>query len=189
MTDTRKILRVLGIIILIVILIYTGKRVRQVSRSDIFRNMKSSEQNQPDMVISNFSIDKTAENEREWQLSADTGQVFQDDVLMDNINMVIFQDNSSTVTILSNEGQVNSKTRNVILEGDVRAHSTEGIKLSTESLRWNSAESLLYTDKPVRIIRGSSLLSARNGIQAKSGLEYAILKDVSGKIVFQKKNR
>jgi LPS export ABC transporter protein LptC len=83
---------------------------------------------------------------------------------------ITFYSRQGQVTCVANRATLDLKSKDVRLEGAVRARSDQGVELRTELLRWNSASRRLETDQPVTIVRGG-LVSRGRGMEAETDLE------------------
>src|SRR5262249_27358917 len=72
-------------------------------------------------------------------------------------NVKVDERNRSWI-IVGEEGSLD-KAKNLEIRTNVVMTSDDGLRLETSVLRWNSGEKRLWSEKPVRIVRGSAVIN------------------------------
>lgn len=111
--------------------------------------------------------------EREWDFYARAAQVFERDNLAraQSIQVIYWRGGKTVSTLTAQRGFFRTDTRFIRAEQDVVMVSEEGAVLRTELLEWDNAQGKIFTDHPVTIERGDSVLSGV-GMEADSGLRH-----------------
>ncbi|RMF90053.1 MAG: LPS export ABC transporter periplasmic protein LptC, partial [Nitrospinota bacterium] len=113
----------------------------------------------PVVRLENFHLVDTVQQRKQWELSAAVAQNVQGDpdrVVLQNLEMTFFPATSPPITLVARRGELSKRTRTVRVEGDVHLDNGQGYLLTTESLRWDPVDRVLYTHDWVRI-RGQGL--------------------------------
>ncbi|MEW6088257.1 MAG: LPS export ABC transporter periplasmic protein LptC [bacterium] len=147
--------------------------------------ISSPENNQkgPQLVIDKFSITATNAGKMEWIFYAKKAVVFEDKNLItaSEINIDFFFDKKGKEIIshlVSENGNVDTKTNDMEAEGNVVLTTESGNKLNTSKLKWISNDRKFFTDKEVRVEKKDSIVTGL-GMEADPNLENVrILKDV-----------
>lgn len=122
---------------------------------------------------------ETREGAPLWEARAARAEVFEGEGLTrlyrgpDQVEVTLFSD-KGRVTAWANQATVDLKTKDLLLEGDVRARSDQGISLETARLTWRAGERRLVTDRPV-VVRRGGLVSTAQGMEAEPPMERVLL--------------
>jgi LPS export ABC transporter protein LptC len=111
-----------------------------------------------DLAIRHAQIEEESDGVR-WRLKADEALVFEREgrtAFRKLAVEVVEGDRSWQIT--GDEGELFQSTRNVEVRGRVVLTSSEGIRLETSVLRWQSAGRRLWTDAPVRLARQGAVI-------------------------------
>jgi LPS export ABC transporter protein LptC len=129
----------------------------------------------PEMVLRQVSIVETRAGAPLWEVRADQVEVLDRDgiTILSRVTQpieVVFHSPQGRVVCQANRARVDTRTKDVNLEGSVVARSDQGTEVRTESLRWIAATRRLQTDQAVTISRGG-LSSQGRGMEADTELE------------------
>lgn len=128
-----------------------------------------------DYRVSEIHINETLEGNLRWSLDADQAEVFDKDqeTVMQRVSIrVLSKDAEWTVTAA--EGVLNNQSRDVALKGDVVVTSKDGLRMTTQSLRWRNKERNLQTEDPVQITREGTTISGQ-GLDVRMEEQHAVL--------------
>lgn len=141
----------------------------------------------PRAQLTGVHLVESQQGRKLWEVTADKAEVF-DGQSVTRLEKVL---NPVQVTLYSPEGSlttwsdrvtIHMETKDVTLEGQVRAVSEGGTTLTTEALTWSSASRRLSTDRRVRIVR-DGMVSAGVGLEAETTLaRIRILRGISSEI-------
>ena len=97
-----------------------------------------------------------------WRLVADQAEVFQGQgkTLMRNVRITI-EEPSRTWTVTGDEGDLIDATKDVEIRKNVVLVSSDGIRLETDTLRWEAKERRVWTTDPVTIFREGAIVRGR----------------------------
>ncbi len=97
-----------------------------------------------------------------WRLVADQAEVFegQGKTLMRNVRITI-EEPSRTWTVTGDEGDLIDATKDVEIRKNVVLVSSDGIRLETDTLRWEAKERRVWTTDPVTIFREGAIVRGR----------------------------
>jgi LPS export ABC transporter protein LptC len=92
------------------------------------------------------------------------------------------QDGSQTSVLLADSGVIQEGQQKVEALGNVVVTTQEGVKLQTQSLRWNPQDAKIVTDDFVTITKGQDLVTGY-GLEADQELKHFVIKKkVKGEI-------
>jgi len=111
-----------------------------------------------------FADNKITEQENGrivWEIKAEAIEIdgVTQDVLLHQVQGTFYSDKGTTMVITSKEGTVSSKTRDVLLTGDVHAVASDGGDLTTPELLWQGQTKLLFGSGGVKVVKGTSILT------------------------------
>lgn len=127
------------------------------------------------------------EGQRLWEVKADRIQAFEKEAKVQArkvtrpVEVILYTDqgvvHASAGTVL-----LNLQTKDLTLEGDVKAASEQGTHLFTDSLSWSSERRRFFTDQEVVVVRGG-LVNRGRGLEGEGGLERVrILRHVESRV-------
>ncbi|HLC42472.1 MAG TPA: LPS export ABC transporter periplasmic protein LptC [Methylomirabilota bacterium] len=129
-----------------------------------------------DFRIKEVHLQEAAEGGVRWKLDADQAEVFEQEgkTVMQKVTITILQPDR-TWTITSEHGDLKNDSKNVRLQGNVVALSSDGVRLSTESLQWAAEPKKLWTNDPITIVRGETSIRGE-ALDVLVGEERAVVK-------------
>ena len=110
---------------------------------------------------------------REYDFIARAAQIFEHDNMAraQDIKIVYYRNGKPASTLTAKRGFVNTVTHDMRAEQQVVMVSQEGAVLRTEKLHWDNQQGRIYTDLPVTVERGTSVMTGV-GLQADSELKH-----------------
>lgn len=110
-----------------------------------------------DLSIKEVQVEEDSAGVR-WQLKADQALVFEAEgrTSLRRIDLRVHERDRSWV-VVGEEGDLD-RAKNVEIRRNVVLTSDDGLRLETTVLRWHGAERRLWTDAPVRIVRGGAVI-------------------------------
>ncbi|MFQ5839562.1 MAG: LPS export ABC transporter periplasmic protein LptC [Candidatus Methylomirabilales bacterium] len=120
----------------------------------------------PGVAIRQIRMVETRSGDRLWEVEAERAEVFEDRGVTvlhrgaDQVRIVIFGRDDQLIA-LADRVTVDMKTKDLMMEGDVGAQSTQGVQLFSSTLRWDAEESKLRTEDPVLILREGMRIQGR----------------------------
>ena len=97
----------------------------------------------PDQEINDFALTESDAGKPQWKLNAQYAAEFnaRNLIIARGLRVDFFDDKGARSSVLTaREGEINSRTRDMVARGHVVLETTEGTKLSTEELRFLNRE-------------------------------------------------
>lgn len=139
----------------------------------------------PDQVLERSTIRFTSEGRRTAVVYADRISKYlkeEKGVLWGVKTEFYDEEGKLSSTLTSQEGTVFEGREEVEAKGNVVVITSEGVKLETPLLRWNSRTNRVYTDSVVKISRGGDVVTGV-GMEADTELKQVrIMAEVKGRI-------
>jgi len=136
-----------------------------------------------DQELNQFSMVRMLEGRTKWKLNADAATFLESDrVKIEKVELLIFGDKGDeTMTIHGEQGEVNQRTKNIKIMGNVIGIASDGSRLNTEELYWRDRAEKLYTLPGVKVtITYEDSVIVGEELEASPELETAELKNVTG---------
>ena len=114
----------------------------------------------PDQVIREFRMDTYARGNLVWSLTAPEARVYdgRQRADLDRPEVRFFADHRPGSVVTAAHGEMNTRTRDMAADGGVVIVSTEGARLETPWMRYDSQKDLLFSTAAVVITRGRSVV-------------------------------
>lgn len=115
-----------------------------------------------DMAMTKVAFSEMRGDEKLWDLTAEKADYDKEQgmVRLEAVRTEIHEGKAGGAIITSQKGVYNEASRIVRMNGKVHVVTKRGMVLDTEYLEYRSAENLLVTDKPVRVVDGRLHLTA-----------------------------
>ena len=149
-------------------------------------NQASQPPDEVQQEIRQFSLVRMLNGKTKWKLKADTSTFLDSErVRLGKTELRIFGDNGGEKMIIRGDhGEVNERTHNIKITGNVVGISSDGGQLLTEELYWRDRTGKIYTLPGVKVtITYEDSVIVGEELDADPELETAKLKDVTGTIV------
>ncbi len=121
-----------------------------------------------------------ADNFKLWDLNARTARVFEDgrQIDMEDLQITFYQRNGAPYQIKADQGKLDMETRNIHINGNVRALLPDKATIKTNSAFYDNTNRIITSPDPLTITRGS-LIMRGVGLTADLNAEtVSILKNV-----------
>ena len=107
------------------------------------------------------SIIEEKNGKRLWEVEAETIDI---DVATKNISMknmkgIFYQESGGQIEILAPVASIDSKTKAILMTGNIQATSKDGAKFSAQEIRWLGQEEKFYGVGKVSLIKGDATLT------------------------------
>lgn len=114
----------------------------------------------PDQVIREFRMDTYAKGARTWSLTAPEARMYDaaQRADLDKPEVRFFSGNRPGSVVTAAHGDMNTRTRDMGAGGGVVIVSTEGARLETPWMRYDSQKDLLFSTAAVVMTRGRSVV-------------------------------
>lgn len=119
-----------------------------------------------DLSIKEVDLEEEGRGVR-WRLRADLAQIFEHEGRTTLRNLAVtLEEPERTWTVVGDEGELFSESKNVEIRRNVVVTSSDGLRLDTSVLRWDAPRQRLWTDAPVTLSRGASVVTG-SGLEVK----------------------
>jgi LPS export ABC transporter protein LptC len=119
----------------------------------------------PDQEVSDFAITETDQGRVEWKLYARSAAMFsaRNLVVAQRVRIDFFdeRDGMRSSELVAREGEINQRSRDMKARGNVVLETREGMRLSTEELRFKNREQKIVVPENmlVRVEKGGDVLT------------------------------
>jgi LPS export ABC transporter protein LptC len=153
-----------AVLIVIVTLILRGTDSSQNKRMKILSDNVDLQAR--DVVYSDI-----ADSGMKWEIIADSANYTKNKsiAVFNNLKVKVITKDGRTFSMRGKKGTVNTKTKDMDINGDVHILSDQGDQLTTDGLKYAGAEQRIYTDLPVvmensgmRVVGKGMSLSLKN---------------------------
>ncbi|MEN6412067.1 MAG: LPS export ABC transporter periplasmic protein LptC [Veillonellales bacterium] len=109
---------------------------------------------------------------RIWELTADSIEMEPNtkQATLMNLAGIFYQDNGGTIHITAPWATMDTKTKNIVLTGSVRAVASDGTELNAREARWDGQTRCFYADGDVTVTRDDTIISG-NQLESDVDLE------------------
>lgn len=107
-----------------------------------------------DMVLNRVRFTDTHGGRPNWVIESDTARLFKEKnkALFEGVHLTFYASDGRVMHMDSQQGELNTETRNMIVRGDVRGRSSDGLQFFTSSLNYFDARREIETHAPVKIV-------------------------------------
>lgn len=132
------------------------------------------EKTEANLTIKKFHHVATEDGIKKWSLEAASASLYSQEntVRLKDISVIFFRQGNSNVTLTAVEGELNSQTNDMSLNGNIVAVMPP-YKITTENLNYEHQLRIIHMNKPVKITGQSMLLQAD---KMTYGIETEIIK-------------
>ena len=133
-----------------------------VVKGRLAREPEETPPTQADYRIKEVRLQELGSGNSRWRLVADQAEVFEREgkTLMRKVKITI-EEPSRTWTVTGDEGDLIDATKDVEIRKNVVLVSSDGIRLETDTLRWEAKERRVWTTDPVTIFRDGAIVKGR----------------------------
>lgn len=152
----RVALSVLFVILMVEILVFAPREIGVSSRLDSPLLSREENSEAHSHVLRVVHLVEAKGERRDWELWSDraitnrTGELLK----LENVRMRLFGQDGVTFDVTGKSGEVQIKTRDVQIQGDVKMTSSNGYTFRTERLSYAAAHRRVSTKSPVEVRGG-----------------------------------
>lgn len=164
------------LVFILVILIFAGC-------GDDSGRQASQPPGEVEQELSQFSLVRTRRGQTKWKLTADTATFLESDLVrIRKVELLIFGDkDGETLTIHGDEGEVNQRTDDIKIMGNVEGVSSDGGRLAAEEIYWRDGTGKIYTLPGIEVtITYEDSVIVGEELKADPELEIVELKNITG---------
>jgi LPS export ABC transporter protein LptC len=129
----------------------------------------------PDQEATDFNMSETDQGRVEWKLYAQHASVYnaRNVVVARGVRVDFYDEHGErSSTLTSREGELNQVRRDMSVHGDVVVQTREGVRLTTQSLRFVNETQKILSDEFVRIDQKGGNVLTGYGFESDPGLEH-----------------
>ncbi len=150
-----QILLSVGFVVLVVqVVLIAPNEVKDVdSRASVIPTPDMGAHSDMDQSMSGIHMIETQEGKKEWELWSEQAVSLKtkDQLQLKQPKSIFFAEKGTTFTVTGNTGQVQSKTKNMRVQGKVTMRSSNGYTFRTDGLDYRSDTRELSTSDPVAV--------------------------------------
>lgn len=107
-----------------------------------------------DQSMNGMHMIETHEGQKEWELWSDKAVSFKaKEVLeLETVKAIFFSDSGTTFTVTGETGRVETKSKNLRVEGDVVTRSSNGYVFRTQTMDYDSGERRIHATQAVQML-------------------------------------
>lgn len=107
------------------------------------------------MTYSSNTIKEEVDGKLIWECYAETTTVDQDSQIMtmENIKGTFYRDDGNKINITADKGMYDQKKKDMMLEDNIHAKSTDDMTFDTDKITWNGEQKILICEGNVKITK------------------------------------
>lgn len=136
-----------------------------------------------EQAVRQFSLTHSRDGRMKWTLNADSATFLESDrIALQKVKLLIYGDkDGETATINGDNGELNERTYDVKIMGNVEGISSDGGRLNTEELYWRDRTGKIYTESGVKVtITNEDSVVVGERLLADPELETVKLRSMTG---------
>lgn len=117
-----------------------------------------------DLSLEEIHYVETKGDKKEWELRAKSGQHFRQDdyTILQDLTVTFYAEEGRIITLRGDEGSMKGR-KEIEVRGDVVITSSDGYRVTTDSLRYEEEKQRIFTEDPIRL-EGKGLLVKGVGV-------------------------
>ena len=180
----RVKLSVLGLMIIILgvasfLVVRQGKLLRPL------KPVKPLSASSADMGLKEVRLTEVKAGNRQWEIKAKSAQYFKDKnlALLTEVEAVFFAKDGRQFSVRGDSARFNTDTKEVQIEGNIVAKSSEGYELRTNSVKYSQDSHRISTSDEVAISSSTLALSGKGMVIDLDGEKFYLLGGVQARQV------
>lgn len=128
----------------------------------------------PDQEARDFMLTESSEGKKNWTLWASYAAMYNDQSLVDakTVRIEFFdKDGKKFSTLVAKTGRVHQRTNDLEARGDVVVTTQSGIRMETDSLRWQNTARKIVSDGFVKVTRQHDVVTGY-GFESDPSLDH-----------------
>ena len=113
------------------------------------------------VVFSGSTIVEQQDGKKQWELTAGTVQVnpATKKIELFDFKGTLYRQDGSKVDLTGRRAEMDTKTKNIMMQGDVKAVASDGAAFTAAEARWASQERRLYGSGGIRLTREDAVIT------------------------------
>lgn len=147
------ILSALVVLLVMQIVVFAPQGVNESNRSSTVPALPQPE-GEVEQAMRGVHLVETRDGGREWELWADEAVAFRSRSLwqLKQVKVVLFAENGVEFTVTGSQGEIETSTKNLKIEGDVTTRSSNGYVFKSQSVSYNSIDRALVSPGNISMI-------------------------------------
>ncbi|MDR3592310.1 MAG: LPS export ABC transporter periplasmic protein LptC [Negativicutes bacterium] len=123
-----------------------------------------AEKSPTDITFAGSSIVEQINGKKVWELTSETAQADPDNnqVRLNNLKGVFYRENGGRIDLVARKALLDTKTRDIFLEGDIKAVSSDGAVFTAPLARWSANEQHIYGSGGIVLTREDTVITGDN---------------------------
>ncbi|MBP2654196.1 MAG: hypothetical protein H6Q73_1765 [Firmicutes bacterium] len=115
----------------------------------------------PNIVFEGSSIVERRDGKKLWELSAEAINVdpATKNVYLNNLNGTFYEANGKELRLVAKEASFDSKTKELVMQGEIKAVSSDGAVFTAPKARWMGNEGRIYASGGITLSQGDTVIT------------------------------
>lgn len=125
-----------------------------------------------DISFTASSLSEDKDGKRSWEMDAETIRVdaAAKKIYLKNLRGTVYRDDGSSLRLTAREGVMDTITKDIMLEGDIEATSSDGAILTAPQARFAGATRWFFATGGVMLKKDDTLITGDN-LESDAGME------------------
>lgn len=156
---------------------------------DFNRNQLSGNKDRKVAHINGIVLTETKEQEKYWELYAETGSYnsSNDIAIMDNVVGNFYKNNEVSMSFQSSKGTYNAQKKVIMLYQDTFIVLKDGMTLKADRLRYPGGDEPIIAKGNVKITRGNQFSATADEIEISPDFESFVIKGKTTSNIYEEK--
>ncbi|BBB91578.1 MAG TPA: LPS export ABC transporter periplasmic protein LptC [Methylomusa anaerophila] len=121
----------------------------------------AGKQSIPNLTFSGSTIVEEKDGKRIWELSAEIieADTSQNIATLKNIKGVFYQEKGGKIDIVAKEAVLDTKTKDISLQGDIQATASDGAVFTAPQAKWSDKNKVFSGTGGIKLIRGDTIIT------------------------------
>ncbi len=117
-----------------------------------------------DITFAGSSIVEQINGKKVWELTAEAAQADPgtNQVRLNNLKGIFYRENGGRIDLVAQKALLDTKTRDIFLEGDIKAVSSDGAVFTAPLARWSNKEQHIYGSGGIVLTRDDTVITGDN---------------------------
>jgi len=113
------------------------------------------------ITFSGNSIVELQNGHKQWELTAESSKFNSDknQLYLNKFKGTLYRDDGGTIVLTADKAQMNMKTRNIVLDGNIKAVSSDGTVFIAPKAEWSNQEKHFYGSGGITVTRGDTVIT------------------------------
>ncbi|MDR3561827.1 MAG: LPS export ABC transporter periplasmic protein LptC [Negativicutes bacterium] len=129
-------------------------------------------QSSAEITFAGSSIVEQQNGKKLWELTSETSQVDPNtnQVKMNNFKGILYRENGGRIDLVAQQAVLDTKTRDIFLDGNIKAVSSDGAVFTAPKARWTAKEQHFYGSGGIVLTRDDTVITG-DAIDSDANME------------------